>query len=100
MVAVEKQDEQALLPSSKNGFNLELYIIVSDYWKAYSKLESKLPKFGVRKEIFSRRIFCGIYLEVKLNETLFIQGSPFNFNAGLHRGPVSKINYSQVHAPR
>ena len=104
LVAVEKRDEQTLLPIIKKWIEPGT-IIVSDCWKAYSKLEthgyehrtvnhsrefvnkdgdhtnkieghwrhakSKLPKFGVRKYLFSTYMAEFIWRYMQRDEDLF-----------------------------
>ena len=104
LVAVEKRDEQTLLPIIQKWIEPGT-IIVSDCWKAYSKLEThgyehrtvnhsrefvnkegdhtnkieghwrhakcKLPKFGVRKHLFSTYLAEFIWRYMYRDEDLF-----------------------------
>lgn len=103
-MAVEKGDEQTLLPIIQKWIEPGT-IIVSDWWKAYSKLEThgyeyrtvnhsvefvnkdgnhtnkieghwshakcKLPKFGIRKHLFSTYLAEFIWRYMHRNEDLF-----------------------------
>ena len=104
LVAVEKRDEQTLLPIIQKWIEPGT-VIVSDCWKAYSKLEAhgyeqrtvnhsrefvnkdgdhtnkieghwrhakcKLPKFGVRKHLFSTYLAEFIWRYMHCDEDLF-----------------------------
>ena len=86
-MAVEKRDEQTLLPIIQKWIEPGT-IIVSDCWKAYSKLEThgdhtnkieghwrhakcKLPKFGVRKHLFSTYLAEFIWRYMHRDEDFF-----------------------------